>query len=135
MHFGGGHGRYGEGLYNLTGTVKVNLDHPPNSSDDKPLITAVGVDRVSQDIWAAIGRVLVHFDKNGGYLADYYLATSDGAPLRASAIIVEPDRLIVASDSRGIYEFPRSDASASHSSGPSSIATQPAPQQSKSQQR
>lgn len=135
MHFGGGHGRYGEGLYNLTGTVKVNLDHPPNSSDDKPLITAVGVDRVSQDIWAAIGRVLVHFDKNGDYLADYYLATSDGAPLRASAIIVEPDRLIVASDSRGIYEFPRSDASASHSSGPSSIATQPAPQQSKPQQR
>jgi hypothetical protein len=134
MHFGGGRGRYGEGLYNLTGTVKVNLDHLPSSSGDKPLITAVGVDRVSQDIWAAIGRVLVHFDKNGDFLADYYLATSDGAPLRASAIIVEPDRLIVASDSRGIYEFPRSDASASHSSGPASISTQRGAQQSTPQQ-
>jgi hypothetical protein len=134
FRFGGGHGRYGEGLYNLTGTVKVNLDHIGGASDDKPVITAVGVDRVSQDIWAAIGRVLVHFDKNGGYLGDYYIATPDGAPLRASAIIVEPDRLIVASDSRGVYEFPRSDGTGSHSSAPGSLGTQGAPQQSTPQQ-
>jgi hypothetical protein len=127
-HFGGFHGRYGEGLYNLTGTVRVNLDHLVASSKDKPAITAVGVDRVSQDIWAAVGRVLVHFDKNGDYLGDYYIATPDGAPLRASAIIVEPDRLIVASDSRGIYEFPRTGAPASNSSGPGSLATQRTPQ-------
>jgi hypothetical protein len=130
FHFGGGHGRYGEGLYNLTGTVKVNLDHLVGSSGEKPLITAVGVDHVSQDIWAAIGRVLVHFDKNGDYLGDYYMATPDGAPLRASAIIVEPDRLIVASDSRGIYEFPRSGASASRSVVTGSLGTQHPAQQS-----
>jgi hypothetical protein len=134
MHFGGGHGRYGEGLYNLTGTVKVNLDHIGGASDDKPVITAVGVDRVSQDIWAAIGRVLVHFDKNGDYLGDYYMATPEGAPLRVSAIIVEPDRLIVASDSRGVYEFPRSDGSPSHSSASGTVGTQRVPQQSTPQQ-
>jgi hypothetical protein len=134
MHFGGGHGRYGEGLYNLTGTVKVNLDRIGGASDDKPAITAVGIDRVSQDIWAAIGRVLVHFDKNGDYLGDYYLATGEGAPLRASAIIVEADRLIVASDSRGVYEFPRDDPSASHSSVPGSAGTRRAPGQSSPQQ-
>jgi hypothetical protein len=130
MHFGGGHGRYGEGLYNLTGTVKVNLDHIGGAADDKPAITAVGVDRVSQDIWAAIGRVLVHFDKNGDYLGDYYIATPEGGPLRASAIIVESDRLIVASDSRGVYEFPRSDGNASHSSASGTVGTQRVPQQS-----
>jgi hypothetical protein len=134
MHFGGGHGRYGEGLYNLTGTVKVNLDHIGGASDDKPVITAVGVDRVSQDIWAAIGRVLVHFDKNGDYLGDYYMATPEGAPLRASAIIVEPDRLIVASDSRGVYEFPRSDGKPYHSSASGTVDTQRVPQQSTPQQ-
>ncbi len=132
MRFGGPHGRFGEGLYNLTGTVKVNLDHIGGATDAKPVITAVGVDHVSQDIWAAIGRVLVHFDKNGDYLGDYYIATPDGAPLRASAIIVEPDRLIVASDSRGVYEFPRSDGPASHSSVPASM--QQTPQQSTPQQ-
>ncbi|MGD0403114.1 MAG: hypothetical protein ABSB66_07945 [Candidatus Acidiferrales bacterium] len=132
-HFGGGRGRYGEGLYNLTGTVRVNLDRIGGESDDKPTIAAVGVDRVSQDIWAAIGRVLVHFDKNGDYLGDYYVATPEGAPLRASAIIVEADRLIVASDSRGVYEFPRSDASASHFSAPGSAGTQRAPHQTSPQ--
>lgn len=115
-HFGGGHGRYGEGLYNLTGTVKVNLDRTVASADDKPVITAVGVDPVSRDIWAAIGKVLVHFDQNGGYLGEYFIATPEGAPLRVSAIIVEPDRLLVASDSRGIYEFTRFDHKSSHAS-------------------
>lgn len=108
-HFGGPHGRYGEGLYNLTGTVKVNLDRTVASADDKPVITAVGVDPVSHDIWAAIGKVLVHFDNNGNYLGEYFIATPEGASLRVSAIIVEPDRLLVASDSRGVYEFTRFD--------------------------
>jgi hypothetical protein len=128
-HFGGPHGRYGEGLYNMTGTVKVNLDHSVRSSLDKPVITAVGVDPSSQDIWAAVGRVLVHFDKNGSYLGEYFIATPEGAPLRVSAMIVEPDRLIVASDSRGIYEFTRFDRNASRSSVRGTIVPAPGPQQ------
>ncbi len=123
-HFGGAHGRYGEGLYNLTGTVKVNLDHTVASADDKPIITAVGVDPVSQDIWAAIGKVLVHFDKNGSYLGEYFIATPEGAPLHVSAIIVEPDRLIVASDSRGVYEFTRFDHNASRTSVRAAVVPQ-----------
>jgi hypothetical protein len=112
--FDGPHGRYGRDLYNFTGTVKVNLDRFAADPNDKPVITAVGVDPVSQDIWAAIGRVLAHFDKNGGYLGDYYITTPEGNPMHASAIIVEPERLIVASDSRGIFEFARPDLRAAH---------------------
>ena len=129
--FEGAHGRYGRDLYNLTGTVKVNLDHFAGESDDKPIITAVGVDPVSQDIWAAIGRVLAHFDKNGSYLGDYYITTPEGNPMHASAIIVEPDRLIVASDARGIFEFVRPDLRAAHASTVRGAVVQPAaPQQS-----
>jgi hypothetical protein len=124
--FGGAHGRYGEGLYNLTGTVKVNLDHTVASSDDKPIITAVGVDPVTQDIWAAVGKVLVHFDKNGSYLGEYFIATPEGAPLRVSAIIVEPDRLLVASDSRGVYEFTRFDRKSSRASVRAAVVPQQA---------
>jgi hypothetical protein len=109
-----GHG-YGRDLYNFTGTVKVNLDHFASGSDDKPVITAVGVDPVTQEIWAAIGRVLAHFDKSGAYLADYFIVTPEGTPLHVSAIIVEPDRLLVATDARGIFEFTRPDARASRS--------------------
>jgi hypothetical protein len=124
-HFGGAHGRYGEGLYNLTGSVKVNLDRNVASADDKPVITAVGVDPVSQDIWAAVGKVLVHFDKNGNYLGEYFIATPEGAPLRVSAIIVEPDRLLVASDSRGVYEFTRFDRRSSRASVRAAVVPQP----------
>jgi hypothetical protein len=110
------HGGFGRDIYNFTGTVKLNLDHFGSPSSEKPVITAVGVDPVSRDIWAAIGRVLAHFDKNGGYLGEYYIVTPEGAPLRASAIIVEADRLIVGSDSRGVYEFARPDLRAAGSS-------------------
>jgi hypothetical protein len=136
-HFGGGggfHGRYGPGLYNLTGTVKVNLDHSAPSSQEKPVITAVAVDPNSQDIWAAVGKVLVHFDENGSYLGEYFLATPEGAPLRVSAVIVEPDRLIVASDSRGIYEFTRFDRNASRSSLRGAVVPPQGPQQNASEQ-
>jgi hypothetical protein len=131
-HFGGAggfHGRYGQGLYNMTGTVKVNLDHSVPSSQDKPVITALGVDPNSQDIWAAVGKVLVHFDKNGSYLGEYFITSPEGAPLHVSAIIVEPDRLIVASDSRGVYEFTRFDRNASRSSVRRVIVPQQEPQQ------
>jgi hypothetical protein len=126
-HFGGPHGRFGEGVYNLTGTVKVNLDHIIDTSKENPKITALGVDPVSQDMWAGIGRTLAHFDKNGDYLGDYFIATPEGALVRASAIIVEPDRLIVATDARGVYEFARAGA-ASRSSLPSAIISPPNPQ-------
>ncbi|HXN17401.1 MAG TPA: hypothetical protein VN875_03645 [Candidatus Binatus sp.] len=125
-HFGGPHGRFGEGIYNLTGTVKVNLDHVIDTSKENPKIIALGVDPVSQDMWAGIGRTLAHFDKNGDYLGDYFIATPEGALVRASAIIVEPDRLIVATDARGVYEFARASASG-RSSLPSAIISRPKP--------
>jgi hypothetical protein len=128
-HFGGPHGRFGEGVYNLTGTVKVNLDHIIDTSKENPKLTALSVDPVSQDMWAGIGRTLAHFDKNGDYLGDYFIATPEGALVRASAIIVEPDRLIVATDARGIYEFARASANG-HSSVPTAIINQPRPESS-----
>ena len=89
---------------------------------------------MSRDIWAAIGRVLAHFDKNGAYLGEYYIVTPEGAPLRASAIIVEGSRLIIASDSRGVYEFARPDVRASGSSVQGAVVPPPALQKSSGSQ-
>jgi len=128
------HGGFGRDIYNFTSTVKLNLDHFGPPTDEKPAITAVGVDPVSRDIWAAIGRVLAHFDKNGAYLGEYYIVTPEGAPLRASAIIVEGSRLIIASDSRGVYEFARPDVRASGSSVQGAVVPPPALQKSSGSQ-
>jgi hypothetical protein len=125
--FGGPHGGYGRDLYNLTGTVKVNLDHFASGAGEKPVITAVGVDPATQEIWVAIGRVLAHFDKNGAYMADYFIVTPEGTPLHVSAIVVEPDRLVVASDSRGIFEFSRPDVRSSRAAIPGTLIPQQIP--------
>jgi hypothetical protein len=121
------HGHFGQGLNNVTATVKVNLDHKSVDPNEKLAITAVGIDPVSQDIWEGLGKVLVHFDKNGGYMGTYFIATPDGAPLRASAIVVELDRLIIASETQGIYEFARPDARVSRAPAQPASAAQAAP--------
>ncbi len=113
----GGFGRYGHfggNAYSAVASVKVNLDKPEPSKDvAKNKITAIGVDRATQEIWVAMGSTLVHFDKDGNQLDSYPLTTPQGEPLTASAIEVESDRLLVASDAHGIYEFARPDPSGS----------------------
>jgi hypothetical protein len=71
------------------------------------IITAIGVDPQTQDIWLAIGTLLMHFDKDGTRLASFRTYMPDGARIEASTILVEPDRLLIGADPFGVYEFPR----------------------------
>jgi hypothetical protein len=89
--------------------VRVRLDNPPPGAEGKPVITAVGVDPLTHELWAAIGDTLVHFDSGGAREDMYYLLLTDGTSLKPTAILVEPNRLLVATDPYGIYEFPRPD--------------------------
>jgi hypothetical protein len=73
------------------------------------IITAVGVDPQTQDVWLAIGTLLMHFDKDGQRLATFRTYMPGGARIEASTILVEPDRLLIGADPQGIYEFPRPD--------------------------
>jgi hypothetical protein len=71
------------------------------------IITAIGVDPQSQDVWLAIGTLLMHFDKEGQRLASFRTYMPQGARIEASSILVEPDRLLIGADPQGIYEFAR----------------------------
>ena len=73
------------------------------------IITAIGVDPQTQDVWLAIGTLLMHFDKDGQRLATFRTYMPGGARIEASTILVEPDRLLIGADPQGIYEFPRPD--------------------------
>ncbi|MGC1830808.1 MAG: hypothetical protein WA663_10425 [Candidatus Acidiferrales bacterium] len=75
----------------------------------KSVISALGVDPATQEVWAVVGDELLHFDKDGDRLASYRTATSDGAPLEPIAILVEPDRILLAADPYGIFDFARPD--------------------------
>jgi hypothetical protein len=71
------------------------------------IITALGVDPQTQEVWLAIGTLLMHFDKDGQRLASFRTYMPGGARMEASTILVERDRLLIGADPQGIYEFPR----------------------------
>ncbi|HEX4545938.1 MAG TPA: hypothetical protein VH110_06220 [Candidatus Acidoferrum sp.] len=73
------------------------------------ILTAVGVDRSNGEIWMALNNTLLRFDTEGNRQATYKIYTPQGARLEANTILVEKDRLIIGSDTLGIYEFARPD--------------------------
>jgi hypothetical protein len=75
----------------------------------KRILTGVGVERTSGEVWMALGDKLLHFDKEGNRRATYLIYTPEGARLEANTILIEQDRLIIGSDPLGIYEFERPD--------------------------
>lgn len=85
------------------------IERRNDAASAKPLIGAVGVDLATQQVWVAIGSSLVHFDKDGTRLLTYHTVTKDGLRIEASAILIEPDRLLLADDPIGIFDFARPD--------------------------
>jgi hypothetical protein len=71
------------------------------------IISAVGVDPQSQEVWIAIGTLLMRFDKDGLRLSSFRMFLPRGGGLEPSQILVEPDRLLIGADPQGIYEFPK----------------------------
>jgi hypothetical protein len=122
------HRRFGEDSTGITATARVNLGDLGANSDQKPEIAAVSVDPATQETWAGIGDTLVGFGKDGTPIGVYYLTLPGGAPLTPSAVLVEPDRFIVAADPWGIFEFDRPDRShlVDHSARPApQVGVQP----------
>jgi hypothetical protein len=71
------------------------------------IISAVGVDPKTQELWIAIGTLLMRFDKDGLRLSSFRTYLPSGARFEASQIVVEPARLLIGADPQGIYEFPK----------------------------
>jgi len=75
----------------------------------KQVMTAMGVEKATGEVWIAIGNMLLRFDKEGNRRATFRLYTPKDTRLDAVAIVVEKDRLIIGGDPAGIYEFERLD--------------------------
>jgi hypothetical protein len=71
------------------------------------IISAVGVDPQSQELWISIGTLLMRFDKDGQRISSFRTLLPHGGRLEASQIVVESDRLLIGADPQGIYEFPK----------------------------
>ena len=75
----------------------------------KRVLTAVGIDRATGEVWMGVGDHLLHFDKDGNRRASYTMYTPQGARLEMNVILMEPDRMLIGSDPLGVYEFDRPD--------------------------
>lgn len=75
----------------------------------KRVITAMGVDPESAEVWIALENVLFRFNREGNLAMSYRLFSPDGVRLDATAILVEPARLLIGADPGGVYEFARPD--------------------------
>jgi len=75
----------------------------------KQVMTAMGVDKQTGEVWIAMGNTLLRFDKEGNRRAMYRIYTPQNARLEANAIIVEKDRVLIGGDPLGVYEFERLD--------------------------
>ena len=76
----------------------------PSPSGPGRLCRALGIDPETHEVWAAIGDELVHFDRDGNRRAAYLTATKEGAPIEASAILIEHDRMLIAADPIGVFD-------------------------------
>lgn len=75
----------------------------------KRVLTALGVDRPTGEVWMALNNSLLHFDAAGNRRATYKIYTPEGARLEANTMVVGKDQLIVGSDPLGLYLFDRPD--------------------------
>ena len=84
--------------------------NPSSNPQLRPVLAAIAVDPQSREIWIAHGGSLIHFAADGSRRGIYRTYTPAGVRLEATAILLEPERILLASDSLGIFDFPRPDA-------------------------
>ncbi len=73
----------------------------------KPVVQAVAVDPNTGEIWLGLGGRLLRFAPDGTQRGSYLPFTPDGGRLEPSAILIEPGRILVSSETLGVYELPR----------------------------
>ncbi len=72
------------------------------------IISAVGVDPQTQELWIAIGTLLMRFDKDGERLSSFRTYLPYGsAPGSHPKSWWSPTGLLIGADPQGIYEFPK----------------------------
>jgi hypothetical protein len=85
------------------------IDEQSNPQPIPVVIDAIGVDPQTQEVWISLGDYLMKFDKGGNRVESYRTLDTNSEDLTASAMIIEPRRILLADDPHGIFEFARPD--------------------------
>jgi len=67
------------------------------------IVSAIGVDSAAQEIWLALGDMLLRVSPAGDILSTVRTYSPSGARIESRYILVEPDRLLLGSDPLGVF--------------------------------
>ena len=70
------------------------------------IISALGVDPETQEVWLALGNLLMNFDNADNNTSSNRIYTTDRSRMVPDFVFVEKDDLLLGNDPLGIYEFP-----------------------------
>lgn len=73
------------------------------------VIEAIAVDPKTGEVWLSLGDRLMKFDRSGNRVKSYRTLTTVGEDLSASAILIEPERILLGDPAHGIFDFARPD--------------------------
>jgi len=118
--------RYGAAIYEIPLTSDAILPETFGQQQpaEKRAINAIAVDPATQEVWAALGDRLLHFNKDGARRGAYRTVTPEGVPLEARAIVIEQDRILLGANPAGVFAFARPDRPQS-AAPPSPATTEP----------
>jgi len=72
-----------------------------------PVLGPVAVDPANGEIWLAIGGRLLRYGPDGLPRGSFLIFTPEELRIEASAILIEPGRMLVASSQLGVFDVPR----------------------------
>ena len=86
--------------------TKITIEQGATPASTKAAIQALATDPESDEVWVAIFDELVHIDRDGNLRAAYRTSTQEGARIEPRAILVEHNRILIADEELGIFDFP-----------------------------
>ena len=89
----------------------IAREEGPGRSKGNPELHVVlgpaAVDPANGDIWLGIGARLLRYAADGQELGSFLIYTPEEARIEASALMLEPGRIVVASSQLGVFDLPR----------------------------
>src|ERR1700728_1142381 len=86
--------------------TKITIEQGATPPSTKAAIQALATDPESDEVWVAIFDELVHIDQDGNRRAAYRTSTQEGARIEPRAMLVEHNRILIADEELGIFDFP-----------------------------
>jgi len=87
-------------------TIVREEDKSKGAPELHTILGPVAVDQGNGEIWLAIGGRLLRYSADGTPLGSYLIYTPDEARIEASALLIEPNRIVVGTADKGVFDLP-----------------------------